>query len=121
MAAFYTVPQFNAEKQEFESNLDGENLVQHLSNLSAYLDIKYEPPIIQGSYIAYRIDHLSFGEAEGYQNQNWDNKVLRHSLAIGYHINRFVLARMAVSTQQVDEKKWNKTQRTFRVVLTAHY
>ena len=57
----------------------------------------------------------------GIGGQPWDNNVQRHSIAMGYHINRYLLIRVAASTQQVKNKNWDKTQRTFRLVLTAHY
>ncbi|NNF20634.1 MAG: hypothetical protein HKN67_01735, partial [Saprospiraceae bacterium] len=119
IGAFYRVPQFESETLTFETETEDDPL--QLSSYSAYLDIKYELPMLQGSYVAYRIDHLGFGKLENETAQNWDNNVLRHSFAIGYHLNRYVLARMAVSTQDVENKTWNKTQRTFRFVLTAHY
>jgi hypothetical protein len=117
MLVYYKVPQFNDDNQQFETE-DG-NMAYDLSNFTAYLDVKYEAPILQGSYIAYRIDHLRFNNSD--QNQSWDNKVLRHSVAIGYHIHKNILARVAVSTQQIDNKEWDKTQGTLRVVLTAHF
>ena len=119
IGAFYQVPEFNAEDETFETNEN--TITRKISNLSAYLDIKYEVPILQGSYIAYRIDHLSFSNLANNQPQKWDNKVLRHSVALGYNITRFLLVRLAVSTQQVDNKSWDSTQGTFRLGLTAHY
>jgi hypothetical protein len=119
IGAFYTVPQFNNQSELFDSGVDGNGV--GLRNLAVNLDIKYEPSALQGSFVAYRIDHLRFSELEAGQNQNWDENVLRHSFAIGYHITRNLLARATVATQQVDTKEWGETQRTFRFVLTAHY
>ncbi|NNF36226.1 MAG: hypothetical protein HKN68_19135 [Saprospiraceae bacterium] len=119
IGAFYKVPQFNDEVNSFEGDPNNEPL--NVSSYSAYLDVKYEIPTIQGSYVAVRFDYLGFGNLEGSNSQNWDNNVTRQSLAIGYHITRNILARIAVSTQQVDDKPWNKKQGTFRFVLTAHY
>lgn len=119
IGAFYRVPQFESETGTFEMVSTEDPL--NVSSLSAYLDVKYEIPMIQGSYVAYRIDHLGFGKPGDATSGHWDNRVLRHSLAIGYHLNRYLLGRMAVSTQHVDQKPWDTTQRTFRFVLTAHY
>ena len=119
IGARYHVPQFVDETNSFVEHTIENPLV--LNSLSAYFDIKYEFPQIQGSYIAYRLDHLGFGELDGSAAQNWDNDVTRHSLAIGYHITRLLLVRMAVSTQKVDNKSWDSTQRTFRLVFTAHH
>lgn len=116
IGAFYRVPQFNIENSTFDSN------TLKISNLSANLDIKYEPPSIQGSYIAYRIDHIGFSKLDIDQSPNWDNNVVRHSAAIGYNINKYLLARVMVSTQNVSNwPSWVKNQRTFRMVLTAHF
>ena len=115
IGAFYQVPQFIFEDGTFDSN------IRRLSNLSANLDIKYEPAFIQGSYIAYRIDYLGFSKLDIDQSPHWDNNVVRHSVALGYNINQNLLARVMVSTQHVDNRPWDKTQQTFRMVLTAHY
>ena len=119
IGAFYKVPRFNSDNNTFETTKDTDALT--VNNLSAYLDIKYEFPKIPGSYLAYRIDHLRFGKVDNTIAQHWDNNVLRHSFAVGYHINQHILARVAVSTQQVDNKPWDKKQGTFRLVFTAHY
>lgn len=119
IGAFYRVPQFNSETTAFETGLD--NDLQKVNSFSTYLDIKYEISKIQGSYVAYRIDYLGFGKLEEPGSPYWDNNVTRHSIAIGYHITSAFLARVALSTQQVDNKPWNKKQGTFRFVLTAHY
>lgn len=115
IAASFRVPVFNNEDRMFEMQ------DERLSSLSAYLDAKYELKILPGSYVVYRIDQMSFSKLTSHENQPWDNKVLRHSLAFGYHLNQYLLARVAVSTQQVDNKNWDKTQRTLRFVVTAHY
>ncbi|PHN03202.1 hypothetical protein [Flavilitoribacter nigricans] len=117
MRVSYTVPEFDKDANGFDPG----QAARQLNNLAVYLDLKYEPPVLPGSYIAYRIDHLNFSRASGYQDLEWDNDVLRHSLAIGYDITSFLLVRAAVSTQHVDRKSWDNRQRTFRLALTAHY
>jgi len=116
IAAFYKTPVFLPDENRL---LD---TPAHLSNVSAYLDTKYELPFLQGSYLAYRIDRMTFGASEGYAtNGAWDNAIWRHTLAAGYRFNEYFLARFAFSTQRVANKDWDKTQRTLRLVLTAHY
>ena len=95
--------------------------VENLNNLAVYLDAKYELLFLQGSYIACRIDHLRFSKISDGLYENWDNNILRNSLGIGYNVTRNILVRAFVSTQNVQNKDWGKTQRTFRLVLTAHY
>jgi hypothetical protein len=119
IGSFYQVPQFNSETSTFELTTNGDPL--KVSSFSGYLDVKYELPKVQGSYVAYRLDYLGFGKLDGAISQHWDNDVMRHSIAFGYHISRIFLARVTLSTQQVENKPWNKKQGTFRFVLTAHY
>lgn len=120
IAAFHTSPVFLEESNSFDPNTIDNPI--NLSNTSFYLDTKYELPFLTGSYIALRIDHLGFGQLEGnYTARNWDNSVWRQSFAIGYDVTQNVLVRLAVSTQQVENKNWNKTQNTLRLVVTGHY
>ena len=119
MGSFYKVPKFIGDDMLFETGTYGNPST--LSNLAAYVDVKYEMPFLQGSYIAYRVDHLRFGRLDESFDQNWDNNVLRNSIAVGYHINQYILARIGVSTQQIENKNWDKKLGTFRAVITAHY
>lgn len=112
--AAYKVPVIDISAETVKS-------VENLNNISAYLDAKYELPFLQGSYIAYRIDHLRFSKISDGLFENWDNNVLRNSVAVGYNVTRNILVRAFVSTQNVQNKDWGETQRTFRLVLTAHY
>jgi len=119
IAAFYKTPLFLAEEQQFETSTISNPI--SLTSIAAYLDTKYELPFLQGSYLSYRIDRMDFDNVEGATTSAWDNAVWRHTLAAGYRLNQYLLARFAYSTQQVDNKKWNKTQRTLRLMLTVHY
>lgn len=122
MAAFYRVPSYDPEEMRFLS--DDSPVSQTLSNVSTYLDIKYEPPFLSGSFIAYRLDALIFGKMEEglYNEEKWDNNVLRHSLGIGYKAFPFMLIRGMISTQSTQSKPaWGTQQRTFRLMLTLHY
>lgn len=118
MWAHYSSPVFIFEENAFESG--SYQSPQKFNNVAAYLDVKYEPPFLQGSYFAYRIDGLAFGK-ENNSDEPWDNDVIRHSLAMGYHITQNILIRIMASTQHVDTKKWDTAQRTFQVMLTGHY
>jgi len=120
IGVFYKTPVLKVDDDQFDPATWDTPVT--LSGFSGYANVKYELPFLPGSYLAYRIDRLDFGE-ESYTNTsvNWDNDVLRHSLAAGYRISQNLLARVFVSTQSVDNKSWDKTQRTFRFVLTVHY
>ncbi len=122
MAAFYRVPIYSPEEMDFLS--DSSPLTQTLSNISSYLDIKYEPPFLSGSFLAYRLDALVFGKIENdrYNDEIWDNHVLRHSIGVGYKLFPFLLVRGMASTQSTRNKPaWSTQQRTFRLMLTLHY
>jgi hypothetical protein len=115
IGAIYRVPEFKYTDTSFVNG--GDPLT--LSSLSAYGDLKYELPFLQGSYVAGRLDYLKFSD---YLSGNWDNQVWRFSFACGYHINQFLLARIAVSIQKVPNRTdWKGNQNTLRFVLTAHY
>ena len=119
IGTFYKSPLFISDTNTFETKSESNPL--KLNNAAAYLDVKYEPPFLQGSYLAYRIDGLTFGDLENTAINSWDNNVLRHSVAMGYHFNQHILLRLMASTQHVDNKKWDKTQRTFQAMVTVHY
>lgn len=63
IGAFYQAPNFNSETMAFET--EGYDDPINVHSFSTYLDIKYELSMLQGSYMAYRIDHLGFGKLEG--------------------------------------------------------
>jgi hypothetical protein len=120
IAAFHKTPVFLEATGSFDPNTLTNPL--NLSNTSFYLDTKYEMPFLTGSYVAFRIDRLGFGQIEGnYTFDHWDNTVWRQSFAIGYDLTQNILIRLAVSTQQVENKNWNNSQRTARLVITGHY
>lgn len=117
IGAMYNIPVYNSMEQEFTS----ENI--NLSSLAAYLHVKYELPFISGMYLAYGIDHLSFGEFENtstYTSTKWDDNVIRHNFGIGYKITEFLLLRTNYMIQNVENHPvWE--QNTWRTTLTIHY
>jgi len=111
IGTIYRVPEFSFIDKTFTN----EGAPIKLSSLSVYGDLKYELPFLQGSYVACRLDYMRF-------HDKWDNGVFRYSCAFGYHINRFLLGRIAISNQHVGTiKEWESKQYTIRFVLTAHY
>lgn len=87
-----------------------------LSSFSGYLDFRFEPPFLTGSYIAYRIDGMFFGRDN---DLPWDENVNRHSFGFGYKITSFLLLRSSYSFQFVKNHDWDQT--AFRTGLTAHF
>ncbi|MEN0004523.1 MAG: hypothetical protein AAF798_10275 [Bacteroidota bacterium] len=124
IGAHYRVP-YSTLQGDSTRTLQAVNERHTFLSLSAYTDVKYESPFLSGSFIAYRIDGLWFGsppaEVAAFQNTYWDDRVLRHSLGIGYKILPYLLARLSVSTQSVDRRPWDRTQRTFRLMVTGHF
>ncbi len=115
IVARYQVPQFNSEDLSF---VDGDPL--SLWSSSFYLDLKYEMPFLPGSYLAYRIDHLGFGNGNLPQreSENWDDGVWRHVLGWGYKIREWMVLKGVISTQMVKNRSWDQEQRTFRLLLS---
>lgn len=100
----------------------GENApdVQNLLVFSSYLDWKYEPPFISGSYIVYRIESLVFGNIDrpSGEEESWDNNVLRHALGVGYKITPNIAAKAMISTQDTSNRNWSHDQRVLRILLS---
>jgi hypothetical protein len=118
MAIQHTVPMFIEESGVFDLNAKAVKV----NNLAGYIDMKYEPPFLQGSYFAYRFDRISFGDDPSGNLEQWDDNVMRHSLALGYHINKYFLVRIDGSTQNIDtDIGGDGAYKSLRVSLTIHY
>lgn len=106
---------------QFEGN--GNTLkTYNLSNVGSNLDIKFEPPFLSASYIAFRVDHLNFISAHPIQNnqygtEDWDKDKFRYSAAFGYKWARNVETKILVSEQT----PFDTSLYTFRAVLTAFF
>lgn len=94
----------------------------NLSNVGSNLDIKFEPPFLSASYVAFRVDHLNFLNDHPiannqYGTEDWDKDKIRYSLAIGYKWARNVETKILVSEQT----PFDNSLYTFRAVLTAFF
>lgn len=114
MMAIYRAPLYMPEEGSFTA----EGLT--LRSFAGYAVVKYNPPFLGGAYLAYRLETLRFGQIPG-ESRRWDNDVLRHSLAVGYRANSYLLAQATVSLQHVEDKKWSRHQQVFRLMVTAFY
>ena len=114
LLAAYRAPAYLPEQESFGPK------AARLKSFAGYADIKYNLPFLGGAYLAYRFDAMRFGKIPG-ENVPWDNDLQRHSLAAGYRINAWLLLQAAVSTQQVDGKRWSRHQHAFRLMMTAFY
>lgn len=94
----------------------------HYSNIGANIDIKFEPPFLPGSYIAFRADHLNFIEENPvsgnlYGTEDWDKDKFRFTGALGYKISRNVEAKVLVSEQT----PFDYSLYAFKAVITAFF
>lgn len=94
----------------------------NLSNIGMNIDIKFEPPFVTGSYIAFRFDHLNFIDAHPnqsnlYGTNDWDKDKIRYSLALGYKLARNVEAKILVSEQT----PMDTSLYTFRAMITTFF
>ncbi|MEL7122126.1 MAG: hypothetical protein AAFO07_21945 [Bacteroidota bacterium] len=115
--ARYTVPEFS-----FEDPIFVKSQTHTLGAFTSYCNIKYEPPFLSGSYLAYRLDGMWFGNDDNNDQRQWDNGVVRHTLAAGYRMTEFLWIRGSVSTQITQNfAQWNDQLGAFRLMLTAFY
>ena len=110
---WYKVSEFDVDQGFVRNNGEVETI--NLNSITAYLDFKFEPSVLSGSYLAFRIETLQFSE---HNAKEWDNAVWRHSFALGYKIMGNALLRTQYSFQNVETKTWN--QGAFRIVLTFY-
>ena len=118
MLAHWKVPYYN-NLSGWEYN--GTELVEYnLSNAGMNIDLKYEPPMIPGSYIAFRADKLLFLEenASSYgPSYRWDDDVTRLSAAFGYKLSRNVVFKIVASEQT----PFDQSLYSFRTVISAFF
>lgn len=100
---------------------DGTELVENdLKNVGINIDLKFEPPFIPGSYIAFRADRLIFFEenSSSYSSSNrWDENVTRLSAAFGYKLSHNVVFKIVASEQT----PFDQSLYSFRSVISAFF
>jgi hypothetical protein len=121
----WQVPGF--DNGTYKESSPGKLAIYDLENYSAYTDIKFEPPFLTGSYLAFRYDILRFLE---YQHPNstsritlnpWDYNIDRYSAAIGYKFARSVLLKIAYSNQTSKDPTIGNQLYTIRGILTVSF
>lgn len=100
-------------------NQSGEIEVLGLSNLATNIDIKYEPPSFTGSYLALRVDQMSFFEPSSNQltDNKWDYNNTRLTAVFGYKMDRNILLKISLSEQD----DFNGKAYAFKAYLTAAF
>jgi hypothetical protein len=98
-----------------------------LANYSAYVDLRYEPPFISGSYIAVRYDILKFLESDDLKNVDdmdysvWDNDVTRYQVAVGYKFAEPVLLKLSYMDQRTENLDTDPKDHVYRAILTVSF
>ncbi|MCB0284295.1 MAG: hypothetical protein KDF60_17035 [Calditrichaeota bacterium] len=108
----------------FKTDFNGELGEFKLSNYSYYVDLKFEPPVLTGSYLAFRYETMVF---ENYDHPKtvsiialnpWDTDITRYSAAVGYKISRNILLKLAVTDQKYKNNPAGIDDVTIRSILT---
>jgi hypothetical protein len=123
--SMWRVPHFGGT--DFLRDYYGNAETFNLANYAAYLDLRYEPPFISGSYIAVRYDILRFldskdlNDVHGMSYNPWDNDVTRYSVAVGYKFAEPVLLKMSYMDQKTENliKDWDDY--VYRAILTVSF
>lgn len=71
-----------------------------------YVDFKYEPPKLTGSYWALRAEYLFFPTVENPVNtveEDWEDDVLQLSVAWGYKLSRSVLFKLSYAYLTIND------------------
>ena len=93
----------------------------NFSNIGTNIDIKYEPPVLVGSYFAFRADYLNFFEngygSNIYTGNEWDKDVARITLGFGYKLGNNVESKVSMS----DQTPFDTSFYTLRVTISAFF
>ncbi len=108
----WTAPRFTAATGFITALDDASKLVEYsVSNLSGYVDLKFEPPFLTGTYLAVRYERLLFlpyrDARTNTDNLGWDNSVTRLSAALAVKFSKAVQAKLAFSDQALDGQAFN--------------
>ncbi len=118
IGAWYWVPYFLSDEEQAIST----NSAQNVFSLNSYTDVRFEFPFLPGSYLAVRSDLLWFGnfQDEAGRRRRWDKNVWRNTVAVGYKITPFLLARSSFSWQSIENESFDPHQRVFRLMVTFY-
>ena len=123
--SLWDVPHFNGT--DFVRDYYGNAKTFKLENYAAYLDLRYEPPFISGSYIAVRYDILRFLESDdlrdmgGINYNPWDNDVTRYQVAFGYKFAEPVLLKLSYMDQKTENLDPDPDDYVYRAILTVSF
>jgi len=107
---------------------DGDLASFELTNYSYYVDLKYEPSFLTGSYIGFRYEQMVFEEFDHpnttiiIAKNPWDDNITRYSASFGYKISRNILLKIAASDQKREvESVNNDDDFTIRSIIAVTF
>ncbi len=123
----WTVPRFTLAEGFATAASNSDELVRYtVSNLSGYVDFKFEPPFLTGTYLALRYERLLFlpytDARTNQENLSWDRSVTRLSASIGVKFSERVLAKLAFADQALDGQSFNvRDNYTLRSIFVVNF
>jgi hypothetical protein len=128
--SFWKIPAY--DQDGFLTDTYGNVAIYDLENYSFYIDLKYEPSFMPGSYLAVRFEELHFKEYKqdyGYYAQPtqtlsegpWDNNVRRYTVAAGYKLSSSIQLKVAYSDQELIDTDPDPEAYTLRSFLSASF
>jgi hypothetical protein len=123
--SMWNVPHFDGT--DFIRDYYGKAKTFGLANYAAYVDLRYEPPFISGSYIAVRYDILRFLDSDdlidvhGMNYNPWDNNVTRYQVAIRYKFAEPVLLKLSYMDQKTENLEKDPDDYVYRAILTVSF
>ena len=104
---------------------ESSTLAFEVSQYGGYADLKYEPPVLPGSYLAVRVEQLAFPDFEDPRPENgkraWDQDITRLSGAIGYKLSRMVLLKASYADQFFTSAEEAYDDYAFRLMMTIMF
>lgn len=115
------VPSFRQGAFVTESDDDAATFTPQ--QFGGYLDFKYEPPQLTGSYWAVRIERLFFPTVENPvsgADETWEDDVTQLSFAWGYKLSRSILLKLSYAHLLIDDANETETY-AFRTFLSVGF
>ena len=109
----------------FKTRQDGELAEFDLTNYGGYVDLKYEPPFLSGTYLALRYEKMVFEEYDHpnstsiIQLNPWDSDLYSFSAALGLKLSRSVLFKTVYSDLKYDDSALDGKFWSLRGILTV--
>lgn len=121
MYSRWNVPRFAGGRFTTENSSSSRFQAYEIENLGGYVDVKFEPPFLTGSYLAFRAERIAFQPFDDPITKvrtYWDAGVTRLSVAAGYKLSRNVMLRTTYSDQRTDgNERLDPSDYAFRTLI----